>query len=110
MQDENQEHVDDLPSPEGPEQPPNHRPGGTTGQLLVNNQPTFCDRAEQGWCCTGFTSFFPKTGTTASTSGTTAGPFDVHLQKPAPDLPAVVLPSSFGTSALHELPAVQLPP
>ena len=48
MQDEHQEHVDDLPSPEGPEQPPNHRPGGTTGQLPPNNRPTFCDRAEQG--------------------------------------------------------------
>ena len=30
-QDEHREHVDDLPSPERPEQPPNHRPGGTTG-------------------------------------------------------------------------------
>ena len=108
-QGEHREHVDDRPSPEGPEQPPNHYPGGTTGQLPPNNRPTFCDRAEQGRCCTGFTGFCPKTGTTASTFGTTAGPFDVHLQKPAPDLPAVVPPSTSSTSALHELPAEQPP-
>ena len=106
MQDKHQEHVDDLPSPEGPEQPPNHRPGGTTGQLPPNNRPTFCDRPEQGRCCTGFTGFCPKTGTIAPTSGTTAGSFDAHLQEPVPDLPAVVPPSSTGTTAPHELSAV----
>ena len=110
MQDEHREQVDDLPSPEGPEKPPNHHPGGTTGQLPPNNRPTFCDRAVQGRYCTGCTGNYQKTGTTAPTTSTTAGPSDVHLQKPAPDLPVVVPPSSSGTSALHELPAVQPPP
>ena len=105
VQDKHQEHVDDLPSPEGPEQPPSYHPGGTTGQLPPNNRPTFCDRAVQGRYCTGCTGNYKKTGTSALTTGTTAGPFDVHLQKPAPDLPAVVPPSTSGTTAPHELPA-----
>ena len=62
------------PSLEGPEQPPNHRPGGTTGQLPPNNRPTFCDRAEQGRCCTGFNGFCQKTRTTALMTGPTASP------------------------------------
>ena len=84
VQDEHQEHVDDLPSPEGTEQPSNYHPGGTTGLLPPNNRPTFCDRAEQGRCCTGFTGFCPKTGTTATTTGTTAGP----LRLPSPEASA----------------------
>ena len=37
-------------------------------------------------------------------------PFDVHLQKPAPDLPVVLPPSMSGISALHEFPTEQPPP
>ena len=36
-------------------------------------------------------------------------PFDFHLQKPVPDLPAVAPLSASGTSALHELPVEQPP-
>ena len=110
MQDEHQEHGDILPSPEGPEQPPDHRPGGTTGRLPPNNRSTFCDRAVQGRHYTGCTGNYQKTGTAAPTTGATASPFDVHLRKPAPDLPAELPPSRTGTSALHELPAEQPPP
>ena len=109
-QDEHQEHGDHLPSPEGPEQPPNYRPGGTTGRLPPNNRSPFCDRAVQGRYCTGCTGNYQKTGTTATTTGTTTGPFVVHLQKPAPDLLPVVPPPTTGTSTRHELPAIQPPP
>ena len=71
------------PSLEGP--PPNHRLSGTTGQPPPNNQQLFCDQAVQGRYSTGSTGFCPMTGTTAPTSGTTAGAFDTHLQKPAPN-------------------------
>ena len=101
---------ENLAAPERAVQPVNNRPGGTTGRLPPNYRPPFCDRAVQGRYCTGCTANYPMTGTTALTSGTTAGPYDVHLLKPAPDLPAVVPPSLFSTSALHELPAVQPPP
>ena len=74
VQDVHQEHVDNLPRPEGPEQPPNYRPGRTTGLLPPNNRPTFCDRAEQGRCCTGCTGLYQKTGTTAPTTRTIAAP------------------------------------
>ena len=106
VQDGHQDQGGIPPSLGGPVQPPNHRPGGTTGQPPPNNRPLFCDQAVQGRYSTGSTGFCPKTGTTAPTSGTTAGSFDVHLQKPAPDLPAVVPPSSAGTTAPHELSAV----
>ena len=110
VQDGHQEHGDTLPSPEGPEQPPDHRPGGTTGRLPPNNRSAFCDRAVQGRHYTGCAGNYQKTGTATPTTRTTTGPFDVHLQKPAPDLLAVVAPSMSGTSALHELPVVQPPP
>ena len=110
VQDGHQEHGYILPSPEGPEQPPDHRPGGTTGRLPPNNRSTFCDRAVQGRHYTGCTGNYQKTGTAAPTTGTTVGPFDVHLRKPAPDLPAELPPSRTGTSAMHELPAEQPPP
>ena len=101
---------ENLAAPERAVQPVNNRPGGTTGQLPPNYRPPICDRAVQGRYCPGCTGNSQMTGTTAPTSGTTAGPYDVHLLKPTPDLPAVVPPSSSGTSALHESPAVQPPP
>ena len=101
---------ENLAAPERAVQPINNRPGGTTGRLPPNYRPPFCDRAVQGRYCTGCTANYPMTGTTAPTTGTTAGPSDVHLQKPAPDLLLVVPPPTTGTSAWHELPAVQPPP
>ena len=118
MQDGHQEHEEHLPSLEVPEQPPMHRPttalavqlpnhrlSGTTGQPPPNNRPPFGDQAVQGRYSTGCTGNSQETGTTGPATGTTAGSFDVHLQKPAPDLPAVVPPSTSGTTAPHELPA-----
>ena len=106
VQDGHQDQGGIPPSLGGPVQPPHHRPGGTTGQPPPNNRPLFCEQAVQGRYSTGSTGFCPKTGTTAPTSGTTAGSFDAHLQEPVPDLPAVVPPSSTGTTAPHELSAV----
>ena len=92
------------------EQPPDHRPGGTTGRLPPNNRSTFCDRAVQGRHYTGCTGNYQKTSTAARQPVQPLAPFDVHLRKPAPDLQAELPPSRTGTSAMHELPAEQPPP
>ena len=97
---------ENLAAPERAVQPVNNLPSGTTGQPPPNNRPLLCDIAVQGRYSTGSTGFCPKTGTTAPTPGTTTGSFDAHLQKPVPDLPAVVPPSSTGTTAPHELSTV----
>ena len=85
VQDGHQDQGGILPSLEGLVQPPNNRPGGTTGRLPPNNRPPFCDQAVQGRYSTGCTGKYQKTGTTGPTTGTTAGGPDAHLQKPAPD-------------------------
>ena len=109
VQDGHQDQGGILPSLEGPIQPPNNRPGGTTGRLPPNNRPPFCDQAVQGQYSTRCTGNSQKTNTIGPATGTTTGaPTSIcrsqHLT------PAVVPPSSSGTYALHELPAVQPPP
>lgn len=92
VQDEHQEHEDNLPNLEGLVQPPMYRPGGTTTILPPNNRSSFCDRAVQGQYCTSCTVNCQKTGTTAPTTCSTAAPFSVHLQEPAHGLPEVLPP------------------
>ncbi len=71
---------ENLAAPERAVHPVNNRPSGTTGQPPPNNRPLFCDQAVQGRYSTGSTCFCPMTGTTAPTSGTTAGAFDRYIR------------------------------
>ena len=104
VQDGHREHEDNLPSPEGPIQPPMYRPTTTRAVESLDYHPTTGPASVIERCKAGTTPVYPsnseKTGTTALNTGTTATPFREHLQEPTHELPMVQPPPMTGTTAL----------